>query len=351
MSLHEKNMKARWRKWKTGRDAQKFLLCVVFMAVPVVLLILFTYYPFAEMFRFSFYRMKYIGPRTFIGLDNYRSLLADTETLAALKNSLYYMVGAVIQLAIALFFASILSFKTVGRNIFKGILFFPYLLAGIAVGYVFKFFFAENGVLDSLLLFIGFSESSLPSPSWLSNDELNNYCLVFSSVWRYMGQNMVLFIGAIMSVDPNLYEAAEIDGANNLQRFFHIILPGIKTIVMLNLILAITGSLAAFEPPYVITQGGMGTATYFVRIHNLAQGGTSTQKVGKAAAMAIVLFTVIIIATVLQKYLFKYLFKDNESGVPRSEIKADKKATKEKKMAKRILAKKIISDERGKADG
>ncbi|MFR2314109.1 MAG: carbohydrate ABC transporter permease [Bifidobacterium sp.] len=81
---------------------------------------------------------------------------------------------------------------------------------------------------------------------------------------------MILFIGAMMSIDSTLYEAAEIDGANRWQQFKHIILPGIKTILVLNVILSITGSLSAFEGPYVITSGANGTATYFVRMDRLA---------------------------------------------------------------------------------
>ena len=103
-----------------------------------------------------------------------------------------------------------------------------------------------------------------------------------------MGQNMVMFIGAIMSVDTSLYEAAEMDGANRWEQFKYIILPSIKTIVMLNLILSITGSLSAFEPPYVIMGGGAsGTATYFIKMHQTAY---VDQKVGTACAIAVNLF-------------------------------------------------------------
>ena len=119
-----------------------------------------------------------------------------------------------------------------------------------------------------------------------------------SSVWRYMGQNMVLFIGAIMSVDASMYEAAEIDGCSPFQKFLYIILPSIKTIVVLNLILSVTGALSAFEAPYVITDGAFGTSTYFVLMNRLAH---ANQKVGLACAMAIVLLGIIVLATLFQK--------------------------------------------------
>ena len=123
-------------------------------------------------------------------------------------------------------------------------------------------------VFDTVLQWCGFNLESLPF--WLKDKSVNNISLVASSVWRYYGNNMVLFIGAIMSVDSEMYEAAELDGANKFQQFIHIILPSIKTIVTLNVILSITGSLSAFDPPYVITKGGGGTATYFVLMDKIA---------------------------------------------------------------------------------
>ena len=135
-------------------------------------------------------------------------------------------------------------------------MFFPYLISGIAIGFIFKFFYTRGFVFDTVLQWCGFNLESLPF--WLKDKSVNNISLVASSVWRYYGNNMVLFIGAIMSVDSEMYEAAELDGANKFQQFIHIILPSIKTIVTLNVILSITGSLSAFDPPYVITKGGGG---------------------------------------------------------------------------------------------
>jgi multiple sugar transport system permease protein len=137
-----------------------------------------------------------------------------------------------------------------------------------------------------------------------------------------MGQNMVLFIGAIMSVDGTMYEAAAIDGANEWQKFRYIILPSIKTIIVLNMILSITGSLSAFEPPYVITNGNFGTATYFVVMNKLAH---ENQKVGLASAMAIILLGIILIATILQKIIFKYYFGEGEEDSIRDQRKRRKR--------------------------
>lgn len=286
-------------------QTQKVIVSILFLCVPLLLLFTFTYLPFFKMVQFSFYDMKYIGKRTWVGLQNYISVFTREDCLNALKLSLFYLVGSFVQIAIALLFASILSFPTKGGKFFRGALYFPSLIGGIAVGFIFKFFFTHGFVLDTLLTWDGMDADSLPF--WLKDKSINNWVLAATSIWRYMGQNMVLFIGAIASVDTTQYEAAAIDGANAWQRFRYIILPSIKTIVTLNLILAVSGALSAFEMPYVITDGGFGTSTYFVLMNKIAH---TNQKVGLASAMAVVLLALILLVTAVQKIVERRMDSD-----------------------------------------
>ena len=174
---------------------------------------------------------------------------------------------------------------------------------------IFKFFFTHGFVLDTLLSWVGFNVDKLPF--WLRDESINNVVLVACSIWKYIGQNIVMFIGAIASVDPVLYEAAEIDGANAWHRFKDIILPSISTIVVLNLIISVSGALSAFEMPYVVTGGGFNTSTYFVVMDKIAH---TDQKVGLASAMAVVLLLLIVIVTYAQKAVEKWL-ENRSSGV------------------------------------
>ena len=295
-------------KWAKSREGQKVLIVLAFSIIPLLLLFVFTYLPFGEMVKFSFYKMKYTTPvdkRQFVGWKNYLDVFRRKDCFSALKLSLYYIAGALIQLVIALYLATILSFKTRCGGLFKGLMFFPFLISGIAIGFIFKFFYSRGFVFDTVLQWCGFQLDNLPY--WLKDQRVNNWSLVATSVWRYFGQNMVLFIGAIMSVDKEMYEAAELDGANQFQQFLHIILPSIRTIVTLNIILSISGSLSAFEPPYVITSGANGTGTYFVIMNEIAH---VSQKVGLASAMAVVLLILIFIATILQKVIMNVLFRN-----------------------------------------
>ena len=325
--MEQSGTKKSFGEWMRSRKGQQMLIILAVTIIPLILLLVFTYLPFAEMVKFSFYKMKYVGARKFVGLDNYRAIFKRDDIIGALKLCLYYMAGALIQLAIALYLATILSMKVKCSNLFKGFMFFPYLINGIAIGFIFKFFYTRGFVFDTVLQWCGFQLDNLPY--WLKDQSVNNWSLVGSSVWRYFGQNMVLFIGAIMSVDDSLYEAADLDGANKFQQFIYIILPSIKTIVTLNIILSITGSLSAFEAPFVITTGANGTGTFFVVMNTIAH---TNQKVGLASAMAVFLLVIIIIAKFLQDAFFKFVFRnattDDES------YDAKKKKKKAAKLAK-----------------
>lgn len=255
---------------------QQLIVTLVFLFVPLVLLFMFTYLPFFKMVEFSFFKMKYIGRRTFVGLQNYISVFTRKDCFHALSLSLYYMVGSVVQMALALLFATILSFKCKGSKFFRGALYFPCLICGISVGFIFKFFFTHGFVLDTLLSWVGFNVDKLPF--WLRDESINNVVLVACSIWKYIGQNIVMFI---------------------------------STIVVLNLIISVSGALSAFEMPYVVTGGGFNTSTYFVVMDKIAH---TDQKVGLASAMAVVLLLLIVIVTYAQKAVEKWL-ENRSSGV------------------------------------
>ena len=281
------------QKCKTMRR-QQMVCTVTFLVVPLLLLFTFNL-PFFKMVQFSFYDRDYLRVRDFVGLRNYLDVFSRSDCFQALKLSLYYMVGSVFQISLALLFATIPSFKVRGSRFFRGALYFPCLICGIAVGFIFKFFLNPGFVLDTILGWVGIANT----PNWLENQAINNIVPVACSLWKYMGQHIVLFIGAIASVDPTLYEAAYLDGANAWQRFKCIIIPSIRTIVVLNLILSVSGALSAFEMPYVVTGGTFGTSTYFVVMNKLAH---TDMKAGLASAMAVVLLALILVVTLVQKF-------------------------------------------------
>ena len=277
---------------------QQKVVAFLFLLVPVALTIVFGYLPFVSMVEYSFMRWDGMGEKEFIGFKNYVDALTRPENYRVFKVALYYLVASVVQIALALFFATILSFNLKGKSFFKGVLFCPYLINGVAIGLIFLYFFRDTGTLNTFLKFLGFKGDTL----WLTDPKMVNWSIAFTSVWRYMGYNMIMFLGAIQSIPSEIYEAAELDGANYWDVFWHIILKTIMPIVKLMVILSITGSLSAFETPYIMTGGGNGSETFVIRTVDTA---FKYNKIGLASAMAIILTIIVLVVTAIQEKYFK----------------------------------------------
>ncbi|MBZ4645952.1 MAG: raffinose/stachyose/melibiose transport system permease protein [Petroclostridium sp.] len=278
---------------------QKKILITAFLAVPLLLLAVFSYLPLVWMFIYSFHDWNgYSKNMAYVGLKNYIDLFTRPEYFSVFKVSLYYFGASLVQIALALYFASVLSFKLKGKEFFKGVLFFPYLLNGVAIAFIFLYFFRPDGTLDTLLRILGLGDRI---QLWLGNPQIINFSLAGTSVWRYMGFNFILFLGSIQSVSGDLYEAAELDGANRWHQFWYIIFPSIRRIIELNLILSISGSISAFEIPYIMTGGSNGSKTFVIQTVDTA---FKFQKFGMASAMGIVLLSIVIAVTLIQRRIF-----------------------------------------------
>ncbi|WP_030249162.1 MULTISPECIES: carbohydrate ABC transporter permease [unclassified Streptomyces] len=278
------------RRW---RGATPWL----FLLVPLTLLIVFTYAPIANMVAYGFTDWDGVSPELhYTGAGNYTELFTRPELFEVFWVSGYYLAASVLQIVAALYFATILSFNVRFRNFFKGVLFFPYLINGVAIGFVFLYFFQDGGTLDSVLALFGAETDR----AWLSTPTSANASLAAVSVWRYLGLNFVLFLGAIQAIPGELYEAAELDGANRWQQFRHIIAPGIRPVLSLSVILSVSGSLSVFEIPYIMTGGATGTETFVIQTVKLA---FQFNKTGLASAAAVVLLLIILAVTWVQRRL------------------------------------------------
>jgi raffinose/stachyose/melibiose transport system permease protein len=284
------------RRRRRGRRAR--LAPYLFLLVPLGLLILFSYLPVGKMVLYSFTSWNGISRhKQWVGGDNYVEIFTRPDLFRVFKVSLYYVGASVVQMVLALYFATVLSFKVRFRNLFKGMLFFPYLINGVAIGMIFLYLFAPGGTLDSTL---GALHLGGWSREWLGDPGTVNYSLAATSVWRYLGLNFVLFLGAIQSIPAELYEVSEIDGASRWQQFRYLIAPGIRPIVGLSFILAISGSLAVFEIPYIMTGGANGSSTF---VTTSVDEAFKFHKVGLASAMAVVLLGIVLLVTYVQRLL------------------------------------------------
>lgn len=275
---------------------QKILISITFLFVPVLLLILFTYVPSIFMFGYSFTDWDGISPtKNFIGLSNYKLIFSSPDYFRPFIVSLYYIIAAFIQIALAVCISYLISFRCRFANLFKGVYFFPSLINSVAISFIFIFFFQPGSTLDTILKLLGLGRYI---HFWLQDPHLINVSLAFVSVWRYIGYDIVMFSAAMQSIPTDIIEAAEVDGANRFQQFIHIIIPGISTILKLLVFLSITGSLAAFEIPYIMTGGGNGSMTFVIQTVNFA---FQNYRVGLASALAVILLIISILVFAIQR--------------------------------------------------
>ncbi|MCD1258962.1 sugar ABC transporter permease [Paenibacillus athensensis] len=282
--------------YKTQR---KFIL-ITFLAVPLALLLTFSYFPALNLVYYSFLDWDGLTEKRFIGLANYVELFSKAEYFAVLKNNLYYFVGGLLQTAAALYLAVVLNGRLRGRNGFRVVLFLPYIMHSVAIVFMFQALFNNQyGTLNAFLDLIGLDSLQ---HNWLGDPKTVNYALAFISMWKYLGLSVVIFLGALQSIPGDLYEAARIDGASPSQQFWFVTLPNIRRVLELLLLLSLTGALEAFEIPYIMMLGANGTQTFIIETIDVA---FKFKQVGLGSALAVVLLAIVLVFIAVQRLIFK----------------------------------------------
>lgn len=280
---------------------QRKIIILLFLFLPMLFLVVFTFIPAANMIYYSFTSWDgFSAEKKWVGLNNYIRIFKNSDYFMPFFNSIYYFVGGIVQIVLAFLFSLILNTKVFGKNFFKGIYFFPYLINGVAISLMFMAFFQPDGILNSFLSMITFEH--FKPVYWLDDTRLNNYSLAFTSIWRYFGYNFIIFTGAIQSISSDTLEAAALDGANEWQKTRYITIPAVKNIIKLNLILNVSGAISVFEIPYIMTGGSNGTNTFVIQTVHTAFDLTH---VGRASAMAVIVLMIVGITTILSNVLIK----------------------------------------------
>jgi multiple sugar transport system permease protein len=235
----------------------------------------------------------------FVGLSNYARLFRDTQFKAAFVNNMVYSLASVpLTVVAALLFALALNRKMFGVNFFKTIFFFPNLTSMVAVGCVaMLLFMPANGPVNNLLRAMGVSEANLPQ--WFFSTKTAMLTVIIMVVWKQAGYYMIMFMGGLKGISPNLYEAARIDGANAWKVFGNVTWPMLSPTTFMVTILCFIYSFQVFDIINVTTQGGPGRATS-VLVFRIYREAFKNWKMGYASAIAYVLFLIILIITLIQ---------------------------------------------------
>ncbi len=274
-------------------------MIAAFLVLPIIHLLVFSYIPIISNVILSFTNYRGTGTPRFIGWSNYKRLLTDPQYTLLFKNCLWYMLAAIPQLVFAFALSIFVNGKFRGLGLFKGILIIPYLLNGVIVSTIFIIFFNNSGTLNTILNSIGLGALS---HQWLQDLKLVNPAIASISIWRYFGQNFIMFFGALQTVPSELYEAAAVDGCSKWQEIKYISVPAIKNVLFINILLSISGSIQVFEIPYIMMNGSNGTSTPVIRIQ---QSAFADNRLGFAAALSILVFIVVVIAVGLQSVFNK----------------------------------------------
>jgi raffinose/stachyose/melibiose transport system permease protein len=276
---------------------QKITLILSFLIVPLTLLLTFTYYPAIRLIYLSFTSWDGLAPvKMWVGFSNYKEIMGNMEVFYIFLHNVAYFVGGILQNVVAFFFAVLLNSKLKGRNVFRTVLFLPYIMNGVAVAFMFGYVFDTNtGSLNHFLSLLG-----MDPISWLGKPGLVNVSLASIGVWKFMGFNMVVYLGALQSLPEDLYEAAKIDGARRFQVLRYITLPGMRKIIELNLFLTVIGALEVFDLPFVLTKGGplAASKTY---VQQTVETAFQYNNFGLASAMSVLLMIVVIVVVSAQR--------------------------------------------------
>lgn len=278
----------------------------LYIAPCILLMGLFVYYPIVENFRFAFYEFSAFAPdKVFVGFENFLALFQDEVFYIALKNNVWYAVISIIcQVFGGLILAAILEdpLTRLFSGFFRTTFFLPVIISITVISLLFSFVYNPDiGILNSFLRLIGLEEWAR---AWLGESETAIFAVIAVSQWQSIGYIMMLFIVAIQSISQELYEAADIDGANKFYKFIHITVPQVKEMLFVATLITITGAFTVFNEPYILTSGGPGNASEVLGTL-LYKSAFFRDEMGYASAIATIILILSLAAAIIQMKLFK----------------------------------------------
>ncbi|CAI9400846.1 MULTISPECIES: carbohydrate ABC transporter permease [Aestuariimicrobium] len=266
----------------------------MFMSPAIIGLLLFSLGPMVASLVLSFTQYDMLSSPTWVGGDNYATLVRDPLFLKSLRVSLTYSVISVpITMVVALLLAMLLNSKLPVMGFFRSAYYLPSVISGVAVAMVWRWMYnGEYGLINVVLGWLG-----IDGPAWLTDERWALRSLIFMSVWGF-GGTMLIYLAGLQSLPTDLYEAARVDGASTLRQQWYITLPMLSNVTFFNLVMGIIGSLQVFAEPFVLTNGGPNNSTMLLPLY-LYQNAFTYLKMGYAAAIAWVAFALVMVLTLL----------------------------------------------------
>jgi len=282
--------------------AKEKLTGFAFLAPTLVLFAVFIVYPILYNVQASTLKWDGVNAGVFVGLNNYTQLSGDPTFFTALRNSAFWVVLTIIPQGIIGFLIAVaLNRRILGSTIYRAIFFVPAILSPVVVGIVWQRILDPfSGVLASLGKTTGIA---FLSADWLTNPQTAIFTVILVNVWMWTGFSMLFYLAGLQLIDPNLMEAARIDGANGFQTMARITFPLLKTTTLSLVLLGIIGSLKTFELVYVLTQGGPNHASEMLPTFAFLEA-FQLQNVGYASTISVVLLVIAVTSSLSMVRVF-----------------------------------------------
>jgi multiple sugar transport system permease protein len=280
---------------RTGQREAYWL--AFWLLLPATLgLIVFTFAPLGYALWISLQDYQLLsGQLTWIGTANYVRLLSDPGVVKSLMVSgLYTVISVAAQVVLGLGLAVLVKDRVRGLGFFRTAYFLPVVASFVVMATIWKFLYAESGLFNALLLTVG-----LPAQPFLKSADQALLSVAALGVWKFVGFNMLIFLGGVQAIPADLYESASLDGAGPIQRFWHITLPLLKRVMLFVVVMTSIESFKLFTPVYVMTTGGPQDSTNAI-VFQIFRTGFRYYELGYAAAMSFLLLAIVMVLMWLQ---------------------------------------------------
>lgn len=271
----------------------------LYLIAPAVFMLAFFFIPLLMAFKISLFDYsKDLYNPAFIGMQNYAALTRSTPFWNALKNTFVFLLGAVPSMMILpIFLALLVNGKLKGMAVFRSLIYIPVVISMVVVGIAWRWLYADDGLINWFL-----SLFHLPKVGWLVDPDIALYAVMIVVVWKGMAYYMMMYLAHLQSLSQDLYEAAEIDGANLWQKHLNVTLPHLRPTMVMVAIIATIGSLKIFTEIYVMTRGGPVGATKTL-VYYIYERAFENLDLGIASAAGIVLMLILLLFSVLEMKL------------------------------------------------
>jgi putative chitobiose transport system permease protein len=259
----------------------------LFLAPALLLIALFVVYPIGAVVYYSFTEFDIVRPPVWVGVENYQRLLGDPVFWKALGNSVVYLVVTPTLIVLSIALAIAVNRRLRGIHVYRAVYYIPAVAGSIAIGISWRWLFDRNGFLNSNLVWLGVIH---PPIQWLAEPDLTLPIAMLLTIWAGVGYYSVIFLAGLQNIPEELYDAARIDGCNDLQKHWHVSLPGLRPQIVFVAVISSLAALKVFDEIYILTNKTGGILDSGVTIvFYLWKQAFSLSHAGYASAIAIVL--------------------------------------------------------------